>query len=159
MIRIPTLLSCLALVALPGAVLAQGDVPAAVPAGHTIVMPADVAFAPIEVPGFDTGMQIAVLQGDPMGASGAYTARLSFPDGYRFPAHWHPMVENMTVLNGTILLGMGAEEDPAAMTEYAPGSFIQFPAEGVHYGGATGLTVIQLHGEAPFQINLANPGS
>jgi quercetin dioxygenase-like cupin family protein len=94
-----------------------------------------------------------------MGASGPYVVRLAFPDGYRFPAHWHPQAENVTVLNGTLLLGMGAEEDPAAMTEYPPGSYLHIPAENVHYGGAKGETVLQLNGEAPFEINLANQGT
>jgi quercetin dioxygenase-like cupin family protein len=158
MLRTPMLLFGLSLIALPAAALAQGD-GAAAPAGHTVVMAADVAFEPLEVPGFDTGMELAVLYGDPMGASGLYAIRLHFPDGYRFPAHWHPKSENLTVLSGTLLLGMGTGEDPAAITEYAPGSFLHIPAENVHYGGATGETVIQLHGEAPFQINLANQGT
>src|SRR5207244_1203865 len=45
--------------------------------------------------GFDPGMKLAVLEGDP-GAKGPYVIRLQFPAGYRFPVHWHPGIENLT---------------------------------------------------------------
>ncbi|HEY7574296.1 MAG TPA: cupin domain-containing protein, partial [Thermoanaerobaculia bacterium] len=131
MLRTQALLFLLSSIALPMAAFAQGDTTAAAPETHVVVMAADVAYQPLEVPGFDPGMRLAVLHGDPMGASGPYVVRLAFPDGYRFPAHWHPQAENVTVLNGTLLLGMGAEEDPAAMTEYPPGSYLYLPAENV----------------------------
>lgn len=127
------------------------------PAEHAIVPSSDVAFEPIEVTGFDSGMEIAVIHGDPMGEAGDYTLRLAFPDGYRFPPHWHPKAEHVTVLEGTFLLGMGEMTDESAIVEYEPGAFLYIPAEDSHFGGATGRTVIQLHGEAPFEINLTNP--
>jgi hypothetical protein len=157
MIRVTTLLSFLAAIALPAAVLGQ-DAAAEAPL-HTIVMADAVTFGPLDVPGFDPGTELAVIYGDPMGASGDYTIRLRFPDGYRFPAHYHPNAENVTVLSGTLLLAWGTDEDPAAFQAYAPGSFINIKPEHPHYGGVTGVTVMQLHGQAPFEIVLANPGS
>src|SRR5437588_6913201 len=53
-------------------------------------------------PGFDPGMKLAVLHGDP-GKSGSYTIRLQLPAGYKFPLHWHPSAENLTVVSGTFL--------------------------------------------------------
>jgi len=47
-----------------------------------------------------------VISGDPS-KTGAYTVRLMFPAGYRFPVHWHPGAENLTVVSGTFQLGMG----------------------------------------------------
>lgn len=113
-------------------------------------------FGPITPPGFQPGMQIAVLSGNPA-AAGPYTLRLSFPDGYRFPAHWHPQVENLTVLSGTFLLGEGTQENWQNLTTYVPGDYLHIPARSSHYGGATGATVIQLHGTGPFDIILSNP--
>lgn len=118
-----------------------------------IVSSGTIEYAPIEVPGFDSGMQIAVLSGDPNG-DGPYVLRLAFPDGYRFPPHWHPMTENVTVLEGTFLLAMGESVDESAITEYAPGDYLHIPAEHPHFGGATGYTEIQLHGMGPFEINV-----
>jgi hypothetical protein len=43
------------------------------------------------------GAKAAVLEGDPKQA-GPFTMRLSFPDGYRIPAHSHPAIERVTVI-------------------------------------------------------------
>lgn len=99
---------------------------------------------------FDPGTKIAVLHGNP-GAKGDYTLSLQFPDGYKFPVHWHPGGEHLTVLSGTFMLGMGNTADWNTVRTYAPGDFIYVPARHPHFGGARGLTVIQLHGEGPFQ--------
>jgi quercetin dioxygenase-like cupin family protein len=119
-----------------------------------IVSNADVAYEPIEVPGFDSGMEIAILSGDPNSEGGIYTLRLAFPDGYQFPPHWHPKAENVTVVEGTFLLGMGESVDESAIEEYVPGDYLYIPPEHPHFGGAKGRTVVQLHGPGPFAINL-----
>jgi quercetin dioxygenase-like cupin family protein len=61
---------------------------------------AALQWAPIQPEGFAPGMEIAVLSGDPAVADQTYTIRLRFKDGYRFPAHYHPKTENLTVLRG-----------------------------------------------------------
>jgi len=119
----------------------------------TMVMAGDLEFTALEVPGFDSGMQIAGLYGD-FTAEGPYALRLSFPDGYRFPPHFHPMEENLTVISGTLLLAMGDTADESRLVGYGPGDFLNIPAEHPHFGGATGYTVIQLHGIGPFEIIL-----
>lgn len=110
----------------------------------------------LDVPGFDPGMMIAVVHGDPAVGGEPYTIRLKFPDGYRFPAHWHPTTENLTVLSGTFLLAMEGEET-GELVSYAPGDYLYIPPRNAHSGGATGETVIQLHGTGPFVINLGKP--
>lgn len=147
-------LACLALLAVPVTALGQEAV-AGEPAEHAVIAVDGIEFAPIEVPGFDSGMMIAVIHGDPNAESGDYTLRLAFPDGYRFPPHWHPKAEHLTVLSGTFLLEMGKTADESALKRYAPGDFLYLPAEKPHYGGAEGTTSIQLHGQAPFEIYLA----
>lgn len=123
-----------------------------------VIVPADkVAFAPIEVPGFQSGMKIAAISGDPNADSGMYVIRLQFPDGYTFPPHWHPMAENLTVLSGTFVLGMGDRADNSKLATYSPGAFMSIPGKMPHFGGAKGVTVIQLHGQAPFKIELVTP--
>ncbi len=108
--------------------------------------------------GFDPGMKLAVLQGDP-GAKGHYVVRLEFPAGYKFPVHWHPGIENLTVVSGTFLLGMGNTADWNALKTYGPGDFLYIPPRHAHFGGsaATGPSVIQLHGEGPFLLMLGAP--
>jgi len=161
MLRVTTLLSFLASIALPATVLAQeaAQAPAGEMGVHDFIMDEAVTFEPFDVPGFDPGLKLAVIHGNPSGESGDYTVRLMLPDGYRFPAHYHPRPEHLTVLKGTFLIAMGTDEKPEAIEEYSPGSFLYFPPEQPHYGGAEGETVVQLHGEAPFQVILANPTS
>lgn len=112
-------------------------------------------FAP---PGFDPGMKLAVINGDP-GKPGEYTVRLMFPAGYRFPVHWHPGAENLTVVSGTFQLGMGNTANWSALKDYGPGDYIYIPPRHAHFGGsaATGPSVIQLHGQGPFQVIVGAP--
>lgn len=112
-----------------------------------------LTWAPITPPGFDAGMEIAVIRGDPGAVGAPYVIRLRFPAGYRFPAHWHPVTENLTVLEGEFLLAMGEKADESKLTTvYRPGDFIFAEAKMPHYGGARVPTVIQLHGVGPFAI-------
>lgn len=143
-------------------VLAQEDMPAdemaaeemAMAESEVKIIPSSaVEYGPIEVPGFDPGMEIAVLSGNPE-AEGPYVLRLAFPDGYRFPPHWHPQAENVTVLEGTFLLAMGDEVVESELDEYEAGDYLYIPAEHPHFGGAIGRTEIQLHGIGPFAINV-----
>lgn len=125
-------------------------------AGTQILSGSGVTWNDLVVPGFDPGAKIAVLHGNPAGKED-YTIRLQFPDGYRFPVHWHPGGEHLTVLSGSFLLAMGNTADWSALHTYAPGDFLFLPARHAHFGGARGVTVIQLHGDGPFDIKLG-PG-
>ena len=126
---------------------------------HSFTLASALTYEPLEVPGFDPGLRLAVVHGNPMAESGDYTVRLVLPAGYRFPPHYHPMPENLTVLRGTFLIAMGTDQNPDAIEEYGPGAFLYFPPEQPHYGGAEGETEVQLHGKAPFKIILANTGT
>ena len=150
--RAATLLAIVAvLLAFPPAHVLGQDAEDATAA--TMIMADDLEFAPIEIPGFDSGMEIAGMFGD-FTMEGPYTLRISMPDGYRFPAHFHPKDENLTVISGTFLLAMGDWVDESQLVSYGPGDFMNLPAEHPHYGGAKGFTVIQLHGDGPFEILL-----
>ncbi len=124
---------------------------------HIVVPASAVTFQALDIPGFDPGTRIAAIHGDPNAESGTYVVRLAFPDGYKFPPHWHPMAEHVTVLEGELWLGMGDKADAAKAMGYKPGSFLYIPGKMSHFGGAKGATIIQLHGQAPFKIELTNP--
>lgn len=121
---------------------------------HATVPSAELEYADIQPEGFEPGMKIAAIHGDPAIADQQYVIRLSFPDGYRFPPHYHPNSENLTVLSGTFLLAMGEKADESKLQSYEPGDFLYIPPEDPHFGGAKGETVIQLHGTGPFEILL-----
>ena len=59
------------------------------------------------------GAKMAVLEGDPT-KEGFFTMRLWFPDGFKVQPHWHPRVEHVTVISGTLNIGMGDKFDQAA---------------------------------------------
>lgn len=103
------------------------------------------------------GAQLAVLEGNPLASSGDYTVRLKVPDGYRIAPHWHPQRENVTVLSGTLKLGMGDRFDEASMMSLPAGSFGYLDPDMHHYVMAIGEVVVQIHGKSPVQFHYVNP--
>jgi hypothetical protein len=103
------------------------------------------------------GSQLAVLEGNPAATSGDYTVRLKMPGGYRIAPHWHPKRENVTVVSGTFKVGMGDHFDESKLGSFPAGSFAYMDPEMHHYAMASGEVVVQIHGEAPLQINYVNP--
>jgi hypothetical protein len=134
-------------------------------AGSALVMPGseqwmDIpAAALVGTPSVEMGgtVKIAVLQGDPMTAGRSYTLRLSCTDGTKIAPHWHPTTENVTVIKGTFLLGMGAKWDDATMKEIPVGGFASAPAQMRHYAQCKGDGVVQVNGIAPFVVNFVGP--
>ena len=104
------------------------------------------------------GNEMAVVYGDPNKAGELYAVRFRFADGFKVPAHWHPQDEHATVLQGTLLLGMGTNWDVANLkTEMKQGAYIFLPKEMPHFALAKGETILQAHGIGPFKIIYANP--
>jgi len=79
--------------------------------------------------------------------------RLQFPDGYQIPLHWHPNGENVTVVPGSLSLGMGNAFDASGLRTYGSGDLVYLPPHRSHYGEAHGPTIVQLNGRGPFVIN------
>lgn len=126
-------------------------------------LPAQNAFTPDQVkfgpaPAFlPPGAQLAVLEGDPMATSGDFTIRLKMPDGYKVAPHTHPNRENVTVLSGTLKVGMGDQFDATKMASFEAGSFAYLDPSMHHYAMTSGETVIQIHGMSPAKFNYINP--
>ena len=117
--------------------------------------PDQVKFGPAP-PFLPPGAQLAVLEGDPMSSSGDFTIRLKMPDGYKVAPHTHPNRENVTVLSGTLKVGMGDQFDANKMMSFGPRSFAYLDPTMHHYAGASGETVIQIHGMSPVKFNYIN---
>jgi hypothetical protein len=118
--------------------------------------PTQVKFGPAP-PFLPPGAQLAVLEGDPMASTGDFTIRLKMPDGYKVAPHWHPNRENVTVLSGTLKVGMGDKFDTANMMSFPAGSFAFLDPDMHHYAMSSGETVIQIHGMSPAKFNYINP--
>jgi quercetin dioxygenase-like cupin family protein len=77
---------------------------------------------------------------------------LRVPDGGKFGAHYHAYTERVTVISGTMLVGVGDKMNVATMTELPAGSFISIPGGLHHYAMAKGETVIQIGGNGPMSM-------
>jgi hypothetical protein len=118
--------------------------------------PDQIKFGP-PPPFLAPGAQVAVVEGDPMAASGDFTIRLKVPDGYKIAPHWHPKRENVTVISGNFKVGMGDKFDESKMMTFPAGSFAYLDPDMHHYAMASGEAVIQVHGASPLQFNYVSP--
>lgn len=107
-------------------------------------------------PVFPKGAEMAVLQGDPS-TNQEFTVRLRLPNGYKIPPHTHPTTENVTVIKGTFLAGMGGTFDQSALKPYERDAFASIPANHPHYAMARGQTIVQVHAIGPFALTYVNP--
>ncbi len=133
---------------------------AAAPSGAaepTMVAPDAMAWAD-GPPTLPPGPQITVLSGNP-GEAGPFVLRLKFPGGYEIPAHRHSKAENITVVSGTLNIGHGETLDRAATRPMQAGAYVSMPAGAPHYVWTGAETVVQLHGEGPFDITYVDPAS
>jgi quercetin dioxygenase-like cupin family protein len=125
------------------------------PAAHASASEGDIHWGPAPAV-FPPGAEFAVMQGDPSKAE-PFTVRLRFPNGYKIPPHTHPTAENVTVLSGTFLAGMGAQFDESTLKAMGRDDFASIPAGHAHYAKARGLTVVQVHAIGPFALTYVNP--
>jgi hypothetical protein len=137
--------------------------PTAKPAAKSAPAARKNAFTPDQIqygpaPGFlQPGATLAVLEGNPMAASGDFTVRLRMPDRYKIAPHWHPKRENVTVISGTLKVGMGDKFDESKMMSFPANSFAYLDPSMHHYAMGSGETVVQIHGSAPLKFNYVDP--
>ena len=102
-------------------------------------------------PTLPKGAKITVLYGDP-GKAGPFVMRMIAPAGYKVPPHWHSQTENLTIISGVLYLGEGDTMDVKSAHALKPGGYHYLPAKAHHYAFTKSATVIQIHGEGPFDI-------
>jgi quercetin dioxygenase-like cupin family protein len=124
-------------------------------ATHVMVDAAQLKWGPAPA-GLPAGAQVAVLDGDP-GKPGPFAIRVKMPDGYTVPPHWHPTTENLVILSGSLMVGVGDKIDEGSMHGLAAGAYAKMPAKVHHYARAKGETTFQLYGTGPFAITYVNP--
>jgi quercetin dioxygenase-like cupin family protein len=107
-------------------------------------------------PTLPAGGQIAIISGDPS-KEGPFVLRLKMPPGYQIPAHHHSRPEGVTVISGDFYAGMGDKLNRNDAQSFKPGGFVGMPANMNHYALAGSETVIQVHGQGPFDIVYVNP--
>jgi len=134
----------------------NADAPPKEPAGtHTMLAPNALKWGD-SPPGLPPGARVAVVSGDPTQAQ-AFVLRAQLPANYRIAPHWHPTAEHITVLSGTVALGMGDTFDEGAMQTVPAGGFASLPADMRHSFMSKSAATIQVHGMGPFAITYVNP--
>ena len=119
---------------------------------HKIVHFGDLKWTPII-----KGCDLAPVAGDMNAEAAPFVLRSRCADGSKIPAHWHPTDENVTVLKGTFLVGMGESFDESKLQTMNVGSFLMVPKEMRHFAMSKGETIVQVHAMGPFKVNWVNP--
>ncbi len=119
-----------------------------------IVTPQEIEWgnAPASLP---PGAQGALFHGDPA-KDGPFALRLKLPKGYTIPPHGHGKPEIVTVISGTLRLGMGETVDPVRARALPAGGFFAMTPGMVHFAVADEDTVIQLNSVGPWSITYVN---
>ena len=130
--------------------------PAEAAQAHVMLVPGALKWQPFPPGG--PGAKLAVLSGDPE-KSGPFVIRIRQPAGGKTPPHWHPVDEHVTVVKGTMFLGMGEKLRKRGAREFPAGSYLMLPAKAPHFAwvGRKGEGIVQVHGTGPFQIVFVNP--
>jgi len=118
---------------------------------HKIVHFGDLKWTPII-----KGCDLAPVAGDMNAEGEPFVLRIRCADGSKIPAHWHPRDENVTVLKGTFLVGMGESFDESKLQTMNVGNFVTVPKEMRHFAMSKGETIVQVHATGPFKVNWVN---
>jgi quercetin dioxygenase-like cupin family protein len=138
--------SCAGMVSIPLSAVAAED--------HIMVTPDQMKWS--DIPSLPPGAKGAIIEG-PIDQAKPFTFRLKFPANYKIPAHWHPVIERVTVISGTFQLGMGDKFDESKLKTLPQGSVVIMQPKVRHFAMAKEETVVQLQGTGPWAINYVNP--
>jgi quercetin dioxygenase-like cupin family protein len=81
--------------------------------------------------------------------------RLKLPPNAAVPPHTHPIAENVTVISGSLGVGLGRVADKSKGRMLSAGAFVLLPANTPHFAwaGPEGA-VVQIHGYGPEGIRM-----
>ena len=119
-----------------------------------------VMFAPSELTWVDLpslpGVKIAVIEG-PLTEAVPIMFRLKFPANYKVPPHWHPGIEHVTVISGTLNMGIGDDFDQTKTHALTPGSIAIMQPRTHHFVWTSEETIGQVHSVGPWSVTYVNP--
>ena len=121
---------------------------------HRIIAPGDLKWE--DAASLPPGAKIAVIEGK-MSEAGPITARVKLPPNYRIPPHFHATQERVTVLSGTVHIGMGERFDSQKTTAMKPGTVLLMPPKMHHFAWTSEETVFQLNVTGPWTVTYLNP--
>ncbi|MGC1381725.1 MAG: cupin domain-containing protein [Candidatus Baltobacteraceae bacterium] len=103
------------------------------------------------------GTEFAAVVGNHEKPGEYYSYLLKMPDGFHVPPHYHGKTENVNVISGTLMVGIGDTFDTAKMTALPAGAIVSVPADVHHYAMSKGPTVIEISGIGPDSLTLVHP--
>jgi len=121
--------------------------------GHLMVTPDNLQWTDTAVL---PGAKVAIIEG-PITEAVPFTFRLKFPANYKIAPHWHPAIERVTVLSGTLHLGVGDTFDQAKLKALPAGSISIMEPKMNHFAWTSEETVVQLSGMGPWGVTFVNP--
>lgn len=135
-------------------ILLLGTLALSAPTSHAADKFEVIIPSPADLKWSDTGPQfpntkVVILHGDPGKAGDPVTLRWHCPANYKFMPHTHPGVENITVLTGTFMIGVGPKYETAELKEVRAGGYFVLAAEQPHFGKCKGDTIIEVHTTGP----------
>lgn len=135
--------------------IAVPAVPALSADAHKLVSPQDIKWGkgPASLP---AGSEAVVLYGDP-GKEGLFAYRIRLPAGYRIPPHTHPKPEIVTVISGTVLVGLGETADKGKARVLTAGSLFAMEPGMAHYVFTDEEAVVQLNSSGPWGVTYVDP--
>jgi hypothetical protein len=106
----------------------------------------------VDVPSLPSGAKLAIIEG-PLNEAVPFT----FPADYKMPAHWHPAIEHVTVISGTINMGVGDKLEPTKTKPLPAGSVAIMQPKTNHFVWTKEEATVQVHGVGPWGITYVNP--
>lgn len=106
-------------------------------------------------PGLPQGSKAALLQGNPS-AAGRYVIRMQLPANYKIPFHSYSNAMDVTVVSGTLYVANSQTFDKKKAFAIKPGDFYHLPALASQFVFTKDDTVLEIHGEGPYDIKYAN---
>ena len=123
------------------------------PGDHIMLDPSALAWK--DLPSLP-GVKIAVIEG-PLDKEVPIMFRLKFPPNFQVLPHWHPGIEHITIISGTLHMGLGSMFDKSKTRALGPGSVSIMQPRTHHYVWTNEETIAQVHSIGPWSVNYVNP--
>ncbi len=95
------------------------------------------------------GTEIANVFGDPSKPGEVYAIRLRLPANYVVQPHFHTQDEYMTVISGSLNVGIGEIVDKNETVHLDVGGAVGIPSKVPHYAWTTEEMIMQIHAFGP----------
>jgi len=98
-----------------------------------------------------------IVSGDSTRPGSPFVLRIHNDAGYRVVPHTHPTDENIVVVQGQWMLGMGRRFDRSVLDSVNLGAYALVPAGMAHFGWSPTEMVMQVYGTIPFGQTWVDP--